>query len=78
MCVWEVGGSNPGRIKPNDLKMYTCLFVASHSAFLQYGKDWLGQCQDNVTNGISSHSAGNLVSQWGSIIKMPWVHTDTS
>ena len=35
--------------QPNDLNMYTYHFRARHSTLLSYGKDWLAQCQDNVT-----------------------------
>ena len=31
----------------NDLKMYVCRFL--DWALLGYGKDWLAQCQDDVT-----------------------------
>ena len=37
---------------------------------IRIGKDWLAQCQDNITeDNISGHGAASLVSQWGSTIK---------
>ena len=53
--------------------MYACHLLAGYSELLGYGKDWLAQCQDNVTecDGISGHGADDLVSQWGSTIKAP-------
>ena len=35
--------------KPMTYKINTCRFLARYSALLGYGKDWLAQCQDNVT-----------------------------
>ena len=47
--VWEIGNLVPGRVKPITYQIYTCPFLARHSTLLEYGKDWLAQCQDNVT-----------------------------
>ena len=57
-------------------KVDTCRFVARCLALLG-GKDWLTQCQDNVT-GISGHGADGVVSQWGSTIESQLVHIVTS
>ena len=60
----------------NDVQIYTCHFLARHSALLGKGKDWLAQRQDNVTVQdirvmvsaawlhcvTSGHGAGGLVS----------------
>ena len=32
-----------------ELTFYTCLFLARCSELLGLGKDWLAQCQDNMT-----------------------------
>ena len=33
------------------LTIYTCHFLAMCSSLIGYCKDWLAQCQDNVTSG---------------------------
>ena len=38
-----------GRVKPMTYKCYTCLFLAWQLALIEYDKDCLVQCQDNVT-----------------------------
>ena len=38
----------------NDFKIDTCRFLARPSALLGYGKNWLAQCQDNVTVGYQA------------------------
>ena len=38
-----------GRVKPMTYKIDTCRFQARCSGLLGYGKGWLVQCQDNVT-----------------------------
>ena len=43
-------GSNHGQVKTNDFKIDTGRFLARCSTLLEYGKDWLAQCQDNVTD----------------------------
>ena len=45
--VWEIVGSIPWLSKTNDL--WDLYFIARCSALLEQGKDWLFQCQDNVT-----------------------------
>ena len=35
----------------NDLKMLACHFLAWHLTLIEYGKDRLAQCPDNVTEG---------------------------
>ena len=35
--------------KPMTYQMATCRFLARCPALLGYGKDWLVQCQDNVS-----------------------------
>ena len=63
-----------GQVKPMTYKIDSCHFVARHLALLGYGKDWLAQCQNNVTEFIiSGHGVGALISQWGSTTKSPWV-----
>ena len=41
--------SNSDRIKPMTYKIDTCRSLARCLALLGSGKDWLAQCQDNVT-----------------------------
>ena len=46
---------------------------------IRIGKDWLGQCQDNMAmSGIAGHGAGGVVSQWGITIKLSCVCNVTS
>ena len=50
----KIAGSSPELValKPgqtNDFIIDTCCFLAWRSALLGSGKDWLAQCQDNVT-----------------------------
>ena len=53
--VRETVGSNPAWVKAMTYQIDTCRFPARCSALLGYGKDWLAQCQDNVTDwGITS------------------------
>ena len=42
-------GFEPRSIQPDDLNIDTCHFLARCLALLGQGKDWLAQCQDNVT-----------------------------
>ena len=58
---WKIGESEPYRFesgpcgfKPwsgqiNDFKIDTCRFLTWRLALLGLSKDWLAQCQDNVT-----------------------------
>ena len=46
----------------NDLHIDTCNFIAKHSALLEYGKEWLTQWQDNMTEWVIGLGAGGLVS----------------
>ena len=39
----------PGRVKAMTYKMYKCCFLAFHLELIGESKDWLAQCQDNVT-----------------------------
>ena len=45
----EIGSSVHRLSQDNDLQIDTCLFLARRSALIGYDKDWLAQCQDNVT-----------------------------
>ena len=38
-----------GRVKPVTYKIDICRFLTWCLALLRYGKDWLAQCQDNMT-----------------------------
>ena len=44
VCVRRVGSS-----QTNDFNLDTCRFLAWRSELLGLGKDWLAQCQDNMT-----------------------------
>ena len=70
--VWEIGSSVPGRVKSMTYKIDTCCFLAWRFAIIGYGKEWLAECQDNVT------VVGGLISQWSSTIKSQQMHTATS
>ena len=48
-CVWEIESLVPGRVKPITYKFDTCHFLVWCSALIIYGKDWLAQDQDDVT-----------------------------
>ena len=61
-------GSDTWLSQINDFKIKTCRFLARHSVLVEQGKDWLAQCEDNVTD-VSGHGAGGLVFQWDSTIK---------
>ena len=61
----------------NDLTIDACHLLAWHLTLIGYGNDWLAECQDNVTEGMSCHGASSLISKWGSTIKLPCVHTVT-
>ena len=39
----------PRSSQSKELKTDTCRFLASHSELLGQGKEWLGLCEDNVT-----------------------------
>ena len=45
----QTHGFKPWSGQTNCLKIDTCRFLDRHSALLGYGKDWVAQCQDNVT-----------------------------
>ena len=45
----QVSTSNPGRVKTVTYKIYTCRYLAWQLALIGSEKDWLAQCQDNVT-----------------------------
>ena len=47
--VQEIGSLVPGRVKQMTYKVDTCPFLAWQSVIIEYSKDWLIQCQDNVT-----------------------------
>ena len=51
-CVLEIGSLVPGLVKQMTYKMSACRFLSCRSALLRKGKDWLTQCQDNVTVGL--------------------------
>ena len=76
--VGEIGGLVLSRVKPMTYNIDTCHFLAWREALLGYGKDWLGQCQDNVTEWD--------IGQWywqpdfpvGQHDKSPWMCTVTS
>ena len=51
---WEIRESEPRRFErwlsqTIDFISYSCRFLGRHSLLLGLGKDWLAQCQDNVT-----------------------------
>ena len=74
--VWEIGSSVSGRVR---LKNWY-LSLPSLALCIIRVWQWLVSsvsCQDNVT-GILGHDAGGLISQWGSTIRSPWVHTVAS
>ena len=48
-CVKEIRSSVPCGVKRMTYKTDTCHFLAWRSALIGLGKDWLAQCQDNVT-----------------------------
>ena len=56
----------------DDLKIYTCRFLARSSALLGYAKDWLAHFQYYVISDIRSRcwQPGLPV---GSTINLPWV-----
>ena len=57
----DIAGSNAGRVKLITFKIDTCCFLARHSALIGYGKDFLAQCQNNVTEwDISGDGAVGL------------------
>ena len=81
---WDSSPQVQSLVQSNQhLQIDTGCFLASRSALLGRGKGWLAQCKDNMTewdiiltlSGISDHSAGSLVSQWGSTVTLPCVHT---
>ena len=45
----EMRSSIPSMVKQMTYKIDTCHILALHSILICYGKDWLVQCQDNVT-----------------------------
>ena len=51
---WEIGRFGPHALEhwsnqTNNFKMYACRFLARPLALLGYGKEWLAQFEDNVT-----------------------------
>ena len=56
--------TNSWSSQTSDFIIYICRFLARGVTLLGYSKDWLAQCQDNVTESdISSWQPG--FSQWG-------------
>ena len=53
----KVESSNLRRVKAMTSKMYICHYLDWFSALIGWDKDWLAQCQDNVTGGY----IGNMV-----------------
>ena len=52
LAFWEILGYEPMGLNPgpdDDLNIDIYNFLGKSSALLGYGKDWLAQCQDNVT-----------------------------
>ena len=47
--VQEIGSSVPSWVKPITYIINDCNFLAWHSVLIGYAKNWLAQCQDNVT-----------------------------
>ena len=47
----KVGSSKPGRVKPMIYIIDTSRYLVWPLALMGYVKDWLAQCQDNVTAG---------------------------
>ena len=57
-----MGSNRPSR-QTNDFKIDSCHFLAYHSALLGWDKDWLAQCQDNVTEWditLSGHGGAGV------------------
>ena len=62
----DLVGSNPGQVKPMTLKMILVASLDMYLALLGYGKDWLTQCQDNISEWditLLGHGSSGLVSQ---------------
>ena len=49
MGLVEIGSLVPGQVKSMTYRIDTCRFLAWRFAVIRWGKDWLAQCQDNVT-----------------------------
>ena len=52
--LWEIRGIRTHRFEPmssqiNGIQIYTSRFLSRCSRLLEYNKDWLAQCKDNVT-----------------------------
>ena len=56
----------------------TCRFLAKSSYYWDRTKTGWLSARIIRLSGISDHDADDLVSQWGSTIKSPCVHTVTS
>ena len=53
-------GFEPGRVKPNAIKLYLCCFSAKDAALRRMSKDWLAQNQNNVSEWSDMHTRGLL------------------
>ena len=47
--MWEVGSSNPGRVKIMTYNLDTYNTVEWRASLVEEGRDCLSQCEDNVT-----------------------------
>ena len=75
--VGMIGSPIPGRVKPMAYAIETCHFLVWRSVLIGYCKDWLSQSYDSVISGHVD-GTGDLKFQWGSTIRLSWVHTVTS
>ena len=66
------------QVKPMTYKIDTYRFLAWHPALID--RTWTGWLNVRIMwlSRISGHDTGGLISQCGSTIKSPWVHTFTS
>ena len=57
---------NTGRVKPMTCQTYTCDYLVWHFALIRYGKEWLAQYQDMVSQCIGGGGElAQLVRAWG-------------
>ena len=76
--LWGVRSSVPDRVKSMTYKIDMCTFLTWCSALTGQCNYCLAQCQDNMTEWVFGDSINSLIPQWGSSMKLPWVHTVTS
>ena len=59
LLMLKVRRWNRSRVKSMTYTMDTCRHLAWRSVLIRYGKDWLAQCRDNVSEwDIESKSRG--------------------